>query len=96
LIVLYQIISFDSANRYIYRMTDLKTEFTVEFEGDIIPVLVTETESEEETVFYAEIPGHDRFEIFLSEEEMWVTDDEVSIDEDLIYLIGDTFESLQP
>ncbi|CAM3985390.1 hypothetical protein SAMN06265348_104417 [Pedobacter westerhofensis] len=77
-------------------MADLKTEFTVAFEGEIIPVIVTEVEQEDDSVFYAEIPGHERFEIFLSEEDMWVTNDEVSVDEDLIFLIGDTFESLQP
>lgn len=77
-------------------MADLKTEFTVAFEGETIPVIVTEVEQEDDSVFYAEIPGHDRFEIFLSEEDMWVTNDEVSVDEDLIFLIGDTFESLQP
>lgn len=77
-------------------MADLKTEFTVAFEGETIPVVVTETEQDEETIFFAEVPGHDRFEIFLSDDDMWVTNDEVSIDEDLIFLIGDTFESLQP
>jgi len=77
-------------------MADTKTEFTVAFEGETIPVVVTETEHDEETIFFAEIPGHERFEIFLSDEDMWVTNDEVSIDEDLIFLIGDTFESLQP
>ena len=77
-------------------MADLKTEFTVEFEGETIHVTVTEVEQDEDSSFYAEIPGHDRFEIFLSDEDMWVTNDEVSIDEDLIFLIGDTFESLQP
>jgi hypothetical protein len=81
---------------YIYSMADLKTEFTVEFEGETVPVVVTETEEDDDTLFFAEIPGHEPFEIFLSEEDMWVTDDEVSIDEDLIFLIGDTFESLQP
>jgi hypothetical protein len=85
-----------SQKMYIYSMADLKTEFTVEFEGETIPVIVTEVDQDEDTTFYAEIPGQDRFEIFLSDEDMWVTNDEVSIDEDLIFLIGDTFESLQP
>jgi hypothetical protein len=77
-------------------MADLKTEFTVEFEGENIPVTVTEVEQNDDITYFAEIPGHERFEIFLSEEDMWVTDDEVSLDEDLIFLIGDKFESLQP
>lgn len=77
-------------------MADLKTEFTVTFEGDTIPVVVTEVEEGDEVIFFAKIPGHDKFEIFLSEEDMWVTDDEVTIDEDLIFTIGDKFESLQP
>jgi len=77
-------------------MADLKTEFTVAFEGETIPVVVTEVEEGDEVTFFAEIPGHPKFEIFLSEEDMWVTDDEVSIDEDLIFTIGDKFESLQP
>jgi hypothetical protein len=77
-------------------MADLKTAFTVEFEGETIPVTITEIEKEEESTFFAEIPGHDQFEIFLSEEDMWVTNDEVSVEEDLIFLIGDTFEGLQP
>lgn len=81
---------------YICCMADTKTEFTVAFEGETIPVTITEVEQDDDTIFYAEIPGHDRFEIFLSDEDMWVTNDEVSADEDLIYLIGDTFESLQP
>ncbi|MET1056375.1 MAG: hypothetical protein ABWY16_13800 [Pedobacter sp.] len=76
-------------------MADLKTEFTIQFEGETIPVVITETEKAEDTLFFAEIPGHDRFEIFLSDDDMWVTNDEVSIDEDLIFLIGDTFEGLQ-
>jgi hypothetical protein len=77
-------------------MADLQTTFTVEFEGETIPVTVTEIETEDDSHFYAEIPGHDRFEIFLSEDDMWVTNDEVSIDEDLVFIIGDTFEELQP
>lgn len=77
-------------------MADLKTEFTIAFEGETIPVTITEVEQGEESIFFAEIPAHEKFEIFLSEEDMWVTNDEVSIDEDLIFLIGDTFESLQP
>lgn len=76
-------------------MADLKTEFTVEFEGDIIPVVVTETELEDDSVYFAEIPGHEKFEIFLSEDDMWATNDEVTVEEDLIFLIGDKFESLQ-
>ena len=77
-------------------MADLKTEFTVEFEGDIIPVVITETELEDDSLYFAEIPGHDKFEIFLSEDDMWATNDEVAVEEDLIFLIGDKFESLQP
>ncbi|SEB14451.1 hypothetical protein [Pedobacter hartonius] len=77
-------------------MADLKTEFTVEFEGENIPVVITEVEQDEDTAYFAEIPGHEKFEIFLSEEDMWVSNDEVSLDEDLIFLIGDKFESLQP
>jgi hypothetical protein len=77
-------------------MADLQTTFTVEFESETIPVTVTEMETEDDSQFYAEIPGHDRFEIFLSEDDMWVTNDEVSIDEDLVFIIGDTFEELQP
>ncbi|WP_158797493.1 hypothetical protein [Pedobacter sp. L105] len=78
-------------------MADLKTEFTVTFEGENIPVVVTETEDGDEIIFFAEIPGHKKFEIFLSEEDdMWVTNDEVDIDEDLIFMIGDEFERLQP
>jgi len=76
-------------------MADLQTEFTVEFEGETIPVVVTEKEDGEEPVILAEIPGHPQFEIFLSEEDMWVTNDDTSLDEDLIFLIGDKFESLQ-
>lgn len=77
-------------------MADLKTEFTVEFEGETIPVIVTEAEDGEDSAYFAEIPGHDKFEIFLSEDDMWVTNDEVSIDEDLIFIIGDKFEELLP
>jgi len=78
-------------------MADLKTEFTVAYEGENIPVVVTETEEGDEVIFFAAIPGHEKFEIFLSEEDdMWVTNDEVEIDEDLIFMIGDKFESLQP
>lgn len=77
-------------------MADLRTEFTVEFEGETIPVVVTEVEDEEGSAFFAEIPGHPRFEIFLSEDDMWVTDDDTTLDEDLIFLIGDEFENLQP
>lgn len=76
-------------------MSDLRTEFTVEFEGDTIPVVITEVESENDSAFFAEIPGHEKFEIFISEDDMWVTNDEVSLEEDLIFLIGDKFESLQ-
>jgi len=77
-------------------MADLKTEFTVLFEGEVIAVVVTEKEDGEETFYLAEIQDHAPFEIFLSEEDMWVTNDDVSLDEDLIFLIGDKFESLQP
>jgi hypothetical protein len=77
-------------------MADLITEFTVEFEGETLPVSVTEVEDGEDSAYYAEIPGHDKFEIFLSEDDMWVTNDEVSVDEDLIFIIGDKFEELLP
>jgi hypothetical protein len=77
-------------------MDELKTKFTIEFEGEEIPVVITEVEQEDDSIFLVEMPGHPKFEIFLSEGDMWVTNDEVSIDEDLIYLIGDKFESLQP
>jgi hypothetical protein len=77
-------------------MADLRTEFTVEFEGETIPVVVTETEDEEGSTFLAEVPGHAPFEIFLSEDDMWVTNDDTTLDEDLIFLIGDEFEDLQP
>jgi len=76
-------------------MADLKTEFTVEFEGDQIPVTVTEIEVNDELAFMVKIPDHDEFEIFLSEDDMWVSNDEVAIDEDLIFIIGDAFEDLQ-
>lgn len=77
-------------------MADLKTAFTIEFEGETIPVTITEVEKDEESTFFAQLPGHDQFEIFLSEEDMWVTNDDVNVEEDLIFLIGDTFEGLQP
>ncbi len=77
-------------------MADLRTEFTVEFEGDTIPVTVTEVEEAEESRFMVRIPGHPEFEIFISEEDMWVTNDEIDLEEDFIYIIGDKFESLQP
>ncbi|MBB5637734.1 hypothetical protein HDF26_000936 [Pedobacter cryoconitis] len=77
-------------------MADLKTEFSVEFEGEEIPVIITEVENDEDSIFMVDIPGHENFEIFLSEDDMWVTNDEVTVDEDFIFLIGDKFESLQP
>lgn len=77
-------------------MADIRTEFTVEFEGDSLPVVITEKEKEDDTFYMVNIPGIPEFEIFLSDEDMWVTNDEVAVEEDLIYLIGDTFESLQP
>jgi len=77
-------------------MADLKTEFSVEFEGEEIPVIITEIENGEDSIFMVNIPGHENFEIFLSEDDMWVTNDEVVADEDFIFLIGDKFESLQP
>ncbi|KIO77639.1 hypothetical protein TH53_08325 [Pedobacter lusitanus] len=77
-------------------MADLKTEFSVEFEGETIPVIITEIENDEDSIFMVNIPGHQGFEIFLSEDDMWVTNDEVAVDEDFIFLIGDKFESLQP
>lgn len=75
-------------------MANLKTEFTVEFEGETLPVIVTEIEDGEDSTYFAKIPGHDTFEIFLSEDDMWVTNDEVFVDEDLIFIIGDKFEEL--
>ncbi|MET4141364.1 hypothetical protein [Pedobacter sp. UYP1] len=77
-------------------MADLKTEFSVEFEGETIPVIITEVENDDDSIFMVDIPGQENFEIFLSEDDMWVTNDEVTADEDLIFLIGDKFESLQP
>ncbi|AMP97910.1 hypothetical protein AY601_0973 [Pedobacter cryoconitis] len=77
-------------------MADLKTEFSVEFEGETIPVIITEVENDDDSIFIVDIPGQENFEIFLSEDDMWVTNDEVTADEDLIFLIGDKFESLQP
>ena len=77
-------------------MADLKTEFLVEFEGEEIQVIITEVENGEDSIFMVDIPGHENFEIFLSEDDMWVTNDEVTVDEDFIFLIGDKFESLQP
>jgi hypothetical protein len=77
-------------------MADLKTEFSVEFEGETIPVIITEVENGEDSIFMVDIPGQESFEIFLSEDDMWVTNDEVTVDEDFIFLIGDKFESLQP
>ena len=77
-------------------MADQITEFTVEFEGETLPVIVTEVEDGEDSAYYAQIPGHERFEIFLSEEDMWVTNDDVTVDEDLIFIIGDKFEELLP
>ena len=68
----------------------------VSYEGESIPVVVHEVDENDLVAFYVEIPGQNKFEIFLSDEDMWVTNDEVSIDEDLVFLIGDTFESLQP
>jgi hypothetical protein len=76
-------------------MADIKTEFTVEFEGDTIPVTVTEVEDAEDSRFMVNVPGYPEFEIFISEEDMWVTNDEVDLDEDFIFIIGDKFESLQ-
>jgi len=77
-------------------MAEQITEFTVEFEGETLPVIITEVEDGEECSYYAEIPGQDKFEIFLSEDDQWVTNDEVAVEEDLIFLIGDKFEELQP
>jgi len=77
-------------------MVDRKTEFTVEFEGDIIPVSVTEVEEADDSRFMVNVPGHPEFEIFISEEDMWVTNDDINLEEDFIFIIGDKFESLQP
>jgi len=77
-------------------MADQITEFTVEFEGETLAVTVTEVEDGEDSAYYAQIPGHDKFEIFLSEDDMWVTNDDVTVDEDLIFIIGDKFEELLP
>lgn len=76
-------------------MEDIIYNFTVSYEGEEIQVKITETESNEEVFFYVEIPGEEKFEIFLSEDDEWVTNDENGLEEDLILLIGDTFESLQ-
>jgi len=77
-------------------MANTITEFTVEFEGDTIPVAVTEIEAADDSKYMVNIPGQPEFEIFISEEDMWVTNDDISLEEDFIYLIGDKFESLQP
>ncbi len=77
-------------------MEDKTTAFTVAFEGDQIPVVITEIEKEDDSAYMVTIPGFPEFEIFLSEDDMWATNDDLSIEEDLIYIIGDKFESLQP
>ncbi|SDM85837.1 hypothetical protein [Pedobacter antarcticus] len=76
-------------------MEDIIYNFTVSYEGAEIQVRITETEIDEEVFFYVEIPGEEKFEIFLSEDDEWVTNDENGLEEDLILLIGDKFESLQ-
>ncbi|WP_219225749.1 hypothetical protein [Pedobacter antarcticus] len=76
-------------------MEDIIYNFTVSYEGEEIQVRITETETDEEVFFYVEIPGEEKFEIFLSEDDEWVTNDENGLEEDLILLIGDKFESLQ-
>lgn len=77
-------------------MADMKTEFTIEFEGDVIPVTITEIEEADDVKYMVTLSGYPEFEIFLSEDDMWVTNDEVDLEEDFIYTIGDKFESLQP
>lgn len=77
-------------------MAHKTTQFTVEFEGDIIPVVITEIEEADDSTYMVNIPDYADFEIFLSEEDMWVSNDENAPEEDLIYIIGDQFESLQP
>lgn len=77
-------------------MADKTTEFTVEFEGDLIPVVITEIEKDDDSAYMVTIPGFPEFEIFLSEDDMWATNDDLPVEEDLIYIIGDKFESLQP
>lgn len=76
-------------------MEDIIYNFTVSYEGEEIQIRITETETDEEVFFYVEIPGEEKFEIFLSEDDEWVTNDENGLEEDLILLIGDKFESLQ-
>lgn len=76
-------------------MEDIIYNFTVSYEGEEIQVRITETETNAEVFFYVEIPGEEKFEIFLSEDDEWVTNDENRLEEDLILLIGDKFESLQ-
>ncbi|KEQ28417.1 hypothetical protein N180_01940 [Pedobacter antarcticus 4BY] len=76
-------------------MEDIIYNFTVSYEGAEIQVRITETEIDEEVFFYVEIPGEEKFEIFLSEDDEWVTNDENGLEEDLILLIGDKFESMQ-
>ena len=77
-------------------MANTKTEFEIEFEGDTIPVIVTEIEAADEVKYMVTLSGKPEFEIFLSEEDMWVTNDDIDLEEDFIYTIGDKFESLQP
>ena len=77
-------------------MANTTTEFEIEFEGDIIPVIVTEIEEADEVKYMVTLSGKPEFEIFLSEEDMWVTNDDIDLEEDFIYTIGDKFESLQP
>lgn len=76
-------------------MATTTTEFTIEFEGDTIPVIITEEENGDETTYHAQIPDYPAFEIFISEDELWATNDDVDVDEDLIFLIGEKFEELQ-
>lgn len=76
-------------------MTNSRTEFEIQYEGENIPVIVTETERNDEEILIATVPGLPDFEIFLSEDDQWVTTDEINIEQDLVFLIGDTFESLQ-
>lgn len=77
-------------------MANTTTEFEIQFEGDTIPVIITEIEEADEVKYMVTLSGKPDFEIFLSEEDMWVTNDDVDLEEDFIFTIGDKFESLQP
>lgn len=76
-------------------MENTTYNFTVNYEGEDIPVIIVEKEQEEQVFFYVELPGRTPFELFLSEDDEWVSNDENAPEEDLVLLIGDTFENLE-